>query len=160
MRIVAIMTMGLLCSISPKASSQVVAAKSSESAKADSGLRFLEAGNGQSAVREPSAVRADAATSHDSGLVKTRYSKEMFQHKNVPPPSAAQTPEGSSLSKGQVAGLVVGGVAGAVVGAPAIGSGIPVAIAVTVALAIVAVGAGIGYGIATLAEKAYNAATN
>jgi len=157
---VMVVTMGLLCSISPKASSQVVKANSSESAKAESGLRFLESGKGQAAVQAPSAVRASAATSHDSGLALSSVSKKTTANIQVPAPAAGKTVVEPSLSKGQIAGLVVGGVAGAVVGVPAIGSGIPLAIAFLIAGTVIAVGAGIGYGIVTLAERAYNAATN
>lgn len=164
MRRIAVVAMGLLCLIAPGASSQIVAARSSESAKADSGLRFLEIGKGQARVQEPPAVRAAASAAHASGLAASPASKRTAASKEIPAPAVATSmrkeAEGSSRSKGKIGGAIVGGITAAVFGLPAIGSGIPVAAAVVAAGAVIAVGAGIGYGIAALAECAYNAVSN
>ncbi|OGR95009.1 MAG: hypothetical protein A2V88_10015 [Elusimicrobia bacterium RBG_16_66_12] len=150
--------------IATGAAAQIAAARSSESSKADSGLRFLESGKGQAGVQEPPAVRAGASASHASGLAASPDSKRTTASKEIPAPAVATSmrkeAERSAWSKAKIVSAICGGVAGAVVGLPAIGSGIPVAAAVLAAGTIAATGVVIGYGIAALAERAYNARSN
>lgn len=155
MRKTTAVAMGLFCFSAPQASSQTV--ESSESVKADSGLRFLESGADRAGVKAPSAVRAAAATPRDSGLSASRGSLHKAESPDVPVPAVAaddqkKTAESSSWSTRQIVGTIAGAIGGAALGLPAIGSGIPLLIAIPGAGLVILAGAGIGYGIVTLAK--------
>ncbi len=139
----------------------VCMAASLESAKTDSGLKFLESKSEQAGKQEPAPVLGKDSALSASKLAASLMAAPKGEARLVPAPTAdykeaIKSPEDPQLqsnlklaSKGMA---VLGGIAGAVVGLPAIGSGMPLLIAFPVAGVIIVAGAAIGYGSVALGQ--------